>query len=85
MIRSLDPDTDAVSCDGIIASLPAWFGMEDGIRECAEAVRTQPGLVAEVDGSVTGFLTVAVPTLQPRRSRGWPCTPAIVGAASAER
>jgi GNAT superfamily N-acetyltransferase len=61
VIRSLDNDDDAVACDAIIASLPAWFGMEQGIRECATAVRTQPGLVAEVDGDVAGFLTLARP------------------------
>ena len=61
MIRPLDPDSDAVACDAIVASLPEWFGMDEGIRECAAAVRTQPGLVAEVDGMVTGFLTLARP------------------------
>jgi GNAT superfamily N-acetyltransferase len=61
VIRALDPDSDAASCDAIIASLPDWFGMEEGIRECAEAVRIQPGLVAEVDGAVAGFLTLTRP------------------------
>ena len=60
MIRPLDP-SDSTACDAIVASLPDWFGLEEGIRECAEAVRTQPGLVAEVDGEVIGFLTVARP------------------------
>jgi GNAT superfamily N-acetyltransferase len=52
---------DAAACDGIVASLPDWFGLEEGIRECAEAVRRQPGLVAELDGEVGGFLTIARP------------------------
>jgi GNAT superfamily N-acetyltransferase len=60
VIRPLDP-SDGTACDAIIASLPDWFGLEEGIRECAEAVRTQPGLVAEVDGAVSGFLTIARP------------------------
>ena len=60
VIRPLDP-SDGTACDAIVASLPDWFGLEEGIRECAEAVRTQPGLVAEVDGEVTGFLTIARP------------------------
>ena len=60
MIRPLDP-SDSTACDAIVASLPDWFGLEEGIRECAEAVRTQPGLVAEVDGEVSGFLTIARP------------------------
>ncbi len=60
MIRPLDP-SDATACDAIVASLPDWFGLDEGIRDCAEAVRTQPGLVAEIDGDVTGFLTIARP------------------------
>lgn len=61
VIRPLDPDRDAVACDAIVASLPDWFGVEEGIRECAAAVRTQSGLVAEVDGRVAGFLTLMRP------------------------
>jgi GNAT superfamily N-acetyltransferase len=57
-MRSLAPD-DAPRCDAIVAGLPAWFGDEDGIRECHEAVRLARGLVAETDGGVVGFLTVA--------------------------
>ena len=68
MIRSLDPDSDAAACDAIIASLPGWFGLEEGIAECAAAVRSEPGLVAELDGSVAGFLTLARP---------YPTTPEI--------
>jgi GNAT superfamily N-acetyltransferase len=56
-IRPLDHDRDAETCDAIIASLPGWFGLEEGIRECARAVRTQAGLVSEVNGEITGFLT----------------------------
>jgi GNAT superfamily N-acetyltransferase len=60
VIRPLGP-RDGAACDGIVASLPDWFGLEEGVRECAEAVRTQPGLVAEVHGEVRGFLTIARP------------------------
>lgn len=56
-IRPLTP-LDAPTCDAIIASLPNHFGQEEGRRECATAVRTQRGLVAERDGEVVGFLTV---------------------------
>ena len=39
---------------------PAYhFGDEDGQRQCAEAVRASPGLVAARDQEVAGFLTVA--------------------------
>ena len=55
-IRELDHDRDAVACDEIVAGLPAWFGMEQGIRECAAAVRSQTGLVA-TDERPLGFLT----------------------------
>jgi ribosomal protein S18 acetylase RimI-like enzyme len=49
---------DAERCDRIVASLPYHFGQEDGRRECARAVRAQPGLVAVEDGTLVGFLTV---------------------------
>ena len=67
------------SCDAIIASLPDWFGLQEGIDECAEAVRTQPGLVCERDGRVVGFLTVVRPSRSRRRSPGWPCMPTTAG------
>jgi GNAT superfamily N-acetyltransferase len=60
MIRALHAN-DAPACDAIVASLPEWFGLEEGIRECAAAVRTQPGLVAEAEGEVVGFLTLTRP------------------------
>ena len=85
VFRPLDPKNDSAACDAIVASLPNWFGLEEGIRECAEAVRTQPGLVAEVDGEVSGFLTIARPYPQPRRSLGWRSMLEIVDGESAER
>jgi rhodanese-related sulfurtransferase/GNAT superfamily N-acetyltransferase len=59
-VRSLHA-ADATACDAIVAALPDWFGDEHGIRDCAEAVRSQPGFVATVDDAVVGFLTVARP------------------------
>lgn len=56
-IRPLDHERDAEACDGIIASLPEWFGLEEGIRACAHAVRSHAGLVSDANGEVTGFLT----------------------------
>jgi len=56
-IRPLEA-ADAEACDAIIGSLPYHFGLEDGRRECAAAVRSQRGLVAEREGRVVGFLTV---------------------------
>ena len=60
-IRALQGARDASSCDTIIASLPEWFGDEEGLRQCAAAVREQPGFVVERDGQVVAFLTVARP------------------------
>jgi GNAT superfamily N-acetyltransferase len=59
-IRPLRPD-DAPACDAIIAALPDWFGDPTGIRECAAAVRAEPGFVATVDDTVAGFMTIARP------------------------
>ncbi len=64
VIRALQPE-DAEACDAIIAGLPAWFGHEQGIRDCAAAVRSHEGFVAtESDGEVTGFIT-----FEPREPR----------------
>jgi GNAT superfamily N-acetyltransferase len=52
--------TDASACDSIIAGLPDWFGSENGIRQCAMAVRAERGFVAEHDGHVVGFLTYVI-------------------------
>ena len=57
MIRDLRV-TDAAACDAIIAGLPDWFGDPLGLTECAEAVRSQKGLVSVREtGEVAGFLT----------------------------
>lgn len=55
-VRTLEA-ADAATCDDIIASLPDWFGLPEGIRDCARDVRTQSGLVCERDQGVVGFLT----------------------------
>jgi ribosomal protein S18 acetylase RimI-like enzyme len=48
---------DAEACDAIVAGLPYHFAIEDGRRQCAAAVRRDPGLVAVEHGEVLGFLT----------------------------
>ena len=55
-VRALEL-ADAEACDAIILTLPYHFAIEEGRVECAHAVRSQPGFVAEDDGSVVGFLT----------------------------
>jgi len=61
LVRPLALD-DAPACDAIIASLPEWFGMQQGIDDCARAVRSEPGLVCERGGQVVGFLTIGRPS-----------------------
>ena len=56
-IRGLDPAADAEACDAIIRGLPGWFGVAEGVAECALAVRTSHGLVATDAVDVLGFLT----------------------------
>ena len=56
MIRELRVE-DAPACDAIVAGLPGWFGDEDGLRDCADAVRSQAGIVVDEGGEVLGFLT----------------------------
>jgi ribosomal protein S18 acetylase RimI-like enzyme len=48
---------DGDACDGIIAGLPYHFAHEQGRRDCAAAVRRDPGLVATEGPEVVGFLT----------------------------
>ena len=59
-VRALD-SSDAPACDAIVAGLPYHFGNAEGRRMCADAVRSQPGLVATLEGDVVGFLTLARP------------------------
>lgn len=55
-IRPLEP-ADAAACDSIVAGLPEWFGSDDGIRECADAVRSTPGLVIDRGDGPVAFVT----------------------------
>ena len=50
---------DVSRCIDINRSLPDWFGLEEGLAEAEEYLRDHPGLVAEVDGAVVGYLTYA--------------------------
>ena len=56
LIRPL-ASADAEACDRIIASLPYHFAVEQGRRDCADAVRRDAGLVAVADDEIVGFLT----------------------------
>src|SRR6188474_1436859 len=60
-LRRLSPG-DAPGCDAVIASLPDWFGDEDGLADCAKAVRSGgEGWVAVEGSDVVGFLTLERP------------------------
>ena len=57
-VRALEAG-DAPACDAIIAGLRDWFGLEQGVAQCALAVRRQAGVVSLADGgSVAGFATL---------------------------
>lgn len=56
-VRPLVP-VDAEACDAVLATLPYFFGDPDGIAECARAVRTQGGWVAEDADEIVAFVTV---------------------------
>ena len=60
-VRPLRID-DAPACDAVIATLPYFFGDPSGIKDCAKAVRSQRGWVADDGGDVIGFITVAPTT-----------------------
>jgi GNAT superfamily N-acetyltransferase len=56
-IRPLQPG-DADDCDAVIASLPDFFGVDEGIAACAQAVRNERGAVAATaNGPVVAFAT----------------------------
>jgi ribosomal protein S18 acetylase RimI-like enzyme len=48
---------DADACDGIISGLPYHSAHEQGRRDCAAAVRRDPGFVAIEGAEVVDFLT----------------------------
>ena len=56
-IVELEPVAHAEACDAIIRGLPGWFGVPEGIAECAAAVRSSHGYVAADAEGVAGFLT----------------------------
>lgn len=56
-IAALRPE-HAPACEAIGRSLPAWFGIEDGLRAMRDAAANGPGLVALDADRVAGFLTL---------------------------
>ena len=44
------------SCEKVLRQLPAWFGIEQAIRNYASDLERCDGLVATVDGTVVAFV-----------------------------
>lgn len=55
-IRSLS-SSDIDTCLSINRSLPAWFGLEEGLEEAAGYLRNHRGFVANCDVQIVGYLT----------------------------
>ncbi|MDQ3654842.1 MAG: GNAT family N-acetyltransferase [Chloroflexota bacterium] len=53
--------THADRIDAIARSLPAWFGIEEGLQDLRTCAERGPGLVALHNDTVTGFVTLAQP------------------------
>ncbi|HEU4948220.1 MAG TPA: GNAT family N-acetyltransferase [Kribbella sp.] len=56
-IRPLER-ADADGCLKVIASLPYFFGDPSGVAECATALQTQSGYVAERHDEILGFVAL---------------------------
>lgn len=57
MIRPLK-NGEVNECEGILRSLPRWFGIEEAIVDYVRAVAAMETYVAERSGSIQGFLTL---------------------------
>ncbi len=53
--------THAGAIDALARSLPAWFGIEDGLQDLRACAERGPGYVALINGSVAGFVTLDRP------------------------
>ena len=82
-IRALGRE-HATACDEIVIGLPYHFANERGRRDCAAAVRRDPGLVALGEEVVASSPTCTAST-KPRRSHGWPSGPTDGAKGSATR
>jgi GNAT superfamily N-acetyltransferase len=56
-LRAMKAGEEA-SCEGLLRSLPEWFGIEDAILQYRRDLDAMDTIVAEAGGSVIGFLTV---------------------------
>jgi ribosomal protein S18 acetylase RimI-like enzyme len=57
LVRPLRPD-DIAQCEDILRDLPEWFGFETALLQYVEDMQRLPGLVADDDGEVLGFVVL---------------------------
>jgi N-acetylglutamate synthase-like GNAT family acetyltransferase len=50
---------DVAACERILRSLPEWFGIESAIVSYVRAIPSMETFLADVSGSVVGFITLA--------------------------
>jgi ribosomal protein S18 acetylase RimI-like enzyme len=53
-----DPDRRAAVCEGILRSLPEWFGIEAANEHYVDAVKQLTTLAVEQNGEAMGFLSI---------------------------
>lgn len=55
-----EANNKAEICEGILRSLPEWFGIEEALRQYVEDARSRPMFTATEGGEVTGFLSLTL-------------------------
>ena len=49
---------ESVLCEAIMRALPQWFGIEESIVEYRKATEKMETYLSEIDGEVTGFISL---------------------------
>ena len=55
------PETRHEDAAALLRALPDWFGIESSIVEYEHVIAKNPTVLATVDGTLTGFLTLTCP------------------------
>ena len=50
------------ACRQVLAALPHWFGIPESVEDYVAAAETNPTVVATIDGSDVGILTIVIHT-----------------------